>query len=81
MQPGIPHFVYGPEHTICYGGHYYSTCLMQATLRSLIHSFVLGYGITNASHVASRALIRRIVHLYGLGLVEKRIKQTGKCHH
>ena len=38
MRPGTPHFVYGPEHTICYGGHYYSTCLMQETLFSLVHN-------------------------------------------
>ena len=81
MQPGVPHFVYGPENTICYGSYYYSTCLMQATLRSLIHSFVLGEFITNTGHVTSCALLRRIVHLYNLGLVEKSIKPTGECHH
>ena len=40
MRPGIPHFVYGPENTICYGSHFYTMCLMQLTLQSLMHSFI-----------------------------------------
>jgi len=78
MQPGVPHFVYGPENAICSGGHYYATCLMQATLQSLVHSFVVGDFITNIIHHPSRQLLRRIVLLYGLGLVENCIKVTGE---
>jgi len=36
MQPGTPHFVYGLEHTITYGGHFYASSLMQATTESLV---------------------------------------------
>lgn len=77
MQPCVPHFVYGPEHTITYGGHFYSSCLMQMTVESLIHSFVASDLITNISHHPSRQLLRRIVLFYGLGLVEKSLSPQG----
>ena len=77
MRPGIPHFVYGPENTICYGGHFYVTCLMQLSLQSLVHGFVVGEFITNISHHPSQALLRRIVILYGRGLVEDCLRLTG----
>lgn len=80
MRPGVPHFVYGPEHTICSGGHYYATCLMQATLQSLVHSFVIGDFVTNIRHHPSRQLLRRIVLFYGKGLVDNCIKVTGQPH-
>jgi hypothetical protein len=80
MRPGTPHFVYGPENTICYGGHYYSTCLMQETLFSLVHSFVISEFIMNITHHPSRQLLRRIVLFYGLGLVENRLKVEGRPH-
>lgn len=78
MRPGTPHFVFGPEDTICYGGHFYATSQMQATLPSLIHSFVLGYFVTNSNHSPAWSLLRRIVLLYHYGLVEERFKATGK---
>lgn len=53
------------------------TCLMQLTLQSLLHSFVVGEFITNISHHPSRALLRRIVILYGRGLVEDCLQPTG----
>ena len=78
MQPGVPHFVFGPEDTICYGGHFYATALMQNTLRSLLHSFVVGDKVTNITHLPSRSLLRRLVLLYHIGLVENRFQHTGK---
>ena len=78
MRPGVPHFVFGPEDTICYGGHFYASSLMQNTLRSLVHSFVVGEFITNITHHPSRSLLRRIVLLYRIGLVEDRFQATGK---
>ena len=81
MRPGRPHFVYGPENTICYGGHFYATRLMQATLQSIVHSFVVGVFITNTVHYPSRLLLRRVIALYGLGLVEENhIASTGTSH-
>ena len=53
---------------------------MQKTLQSLVHSFVLSDFITNITHYPSRLLLRRIILLFGLGLVEGRIKITGGSH-
>ena len=78
MQPGTPHFVYGVENTICYGGHFYSTCLMQRTLQSLVHSFMVSDFITNTNHHESRALLRRILIFYGLGKMEKRVSESSE---
>jgi len=78
MRPGVPHFVFGPEDTICSGGHFYATSLMQQTLRSMVHSFVVSEFITNITHHPSRSLLRRIVLLYRIGLVEQRFQRTGK---
>jgi hypothetical protein len=78
MRPGVPHFVYGPEHTLCYGGHFYTTSLMQATLTSLAHSFIVGDLITNATHHPSRSLLRRIVLLFHVGLMEHQFHHTGR---
>src|ERR1700682_449265 len=84
MRPGVPHFVYGPEHTICYGGHFYATSLMQATLSSLMHGFVIGTFITNITHHPSRSLLRRILLLYHVALIENRFQPAGRyaasCH-
>ena len=78
MQPGVPHFVFGPEDTICYGGHFYVTALMQNTLQSLLHSFIVGDFITNITHLPSRSLLRRLVLLYHIGLVEDQFQHTDK---
>jgi hypothetical protein len=78
MRPGVPHFVFGPEDTICYGGHFYATSLMQNTLQSLVHSFVVGDFVTNITHHPSRSLLRRIVLLYRIGLMEDRFRTTGE---
>jgi hypothetical protein len=78
MRPGQPHFVYGPEHTIAYGGHFYASCLMQDTLQSVVHNFVLSNFITNTSHHASRELLRKLLLFFGLGLGQKRIQREGK---
>jgi hypothetical protein len=53
---------------------------MQKTLQSLVHSFVLSDFITNITHYPSCLLLRRIILMYGLGLVEGRIKINGESH-
>lgn len=76
-MPGQPHFVFGYAHSICLGGHYYLTDHMQKTLQALIHSFVLHEFLTNTSH-PTRALLRRMVLFYHMGLIEDEISQSGK---
>jgi len=77
MRPGMPHFVYGLESAITHGGHFYSSSLMQATLQSLVHTFVLSNFISNTFHYPSRQLLRHIVTFWGFGLLEKRITPQG----
>ena len=77
MRPGVRHFIFGPKDTICYGGHFYTTSLMQNTLQSLVHSFVVGVFVTNITHRPSRSLLRRIVLLYRIGLVEEHFHPAG----
>jgi len=78
MQPGLPHFVYGLENAIIHGGHFYSSSLMQVTVQSLIHTFVVNEFISNTFHHPSRPLLRRIVTFWGLALLEKNITPEGK---
>lgn len=77
MKPGLPHFVYGLENTIIHGGHFYASSLMQDTLSSMIHTFVLNSFISNTFHVPCHLLLRRIVIFWGLALLENRLTPEG----
>jgi hypothetical protein len=77
MLPNTAHFVYGLENSICYGGHFYSTLVMQRTLHGVVHSFMLDTFITNTSHPPSRQLLRRILVFYMHGLMHREIPTEG----
>lgn len=79
MRPGVPHFVYGLEDAIIHGGHFYSSSLIQATVQSLLHTFVLSNFISNTYHNPAHQLLRRIVIFWGLGILGQCIDQEGKC--
>ena len=78
MQPGMPHFVYGLDHTIIHGGHFYGSSSMQATETSLVHTFVLSNFISNTFHHPSRRLLRRIAIFWGLSLLDGKFTPEGK---
>lgn len=79
MRPGAPHFVYGPENAITHGGHFYSSSLMQATVESLVHTFILSDFISNTFHHPSRQLLRRIVIFWAVALLgQKPLTPEGK---
>lgn len=78
MRPNSAHWVYGIDHVISHGGHYYSTPLMQETLQGIIHAFVLNKFLTNTEHIPSRHLLRRIMIFYHVGLIEGSISETGE---
>jgi hypothetical protein len=71
-----PHAVYGNEHTVCIGGHFYLTHLMETTAQGLLHAFVLNEFITNTYHYQSRALFRRILDFCKKGLLEGKVKKN-----
>ena len=77
MRPNTPHFVFGMENSIRYGGHFYSTLTMHQTLSGVIHSFMLDHFLTNTTHLASRQLLRRILVFYLHGLMDKKISTEG----
>jgi hypothetical protein len=78
MRPGVPHFVYGLEDAITHGGHFYSTSVMQDTLQSLVHTFILNEFISNTFHHPSRQLLRRIIVFWGCGIMENCVTPQGR---
>lgn len=78
MKPGTPHFVFTPEHSICYGGHFFMTRTMRQTLQGLIHTFVLHQFLTNISHPPTRLLFRRMVLFYHHGLIDSGVPHDGR---
>jgi len=76
MQPRQPHAVYGHENTVCIGGHFILTHLMEITAEGLLHAFVLNEFITNTYHYPSRALFRRILDFCKKGLLEGKVKRN-----
>ncbi len=70
MHPGVPHYVYGVENTIIHGSHFYCASQMQATVESLVHTFILSNFILNTFHHPSCELLCRIVIFWALGLLQ-----------
>ena len=77
MPPNTPHAVYTPEHSICWGGHFYATGTMERTFWGIVHGFIAGGLITNAEHSVSRSLLQRTLCYYYQGMVLKKIPDTG----
>ncbi|KAF9528570.1 hypothetical protein CPB83DRAFT_766688 [Crepidotus variabilis] len=80
MRPGGLHCAYTPEDTICHGSHFYCPAALQATLASLVHGFIFHAYITNISHPETRVLLRRILHFYHRGLIQKAYMTTDQAH-
>ena len=78
MRPNTPHAVFTPDHTICEGGHFFTTSTMADTFYGIVHAFVADSYITNTSHPSCWLLLRRIMQLYYIGLVEGKFSEDGK---
>jgi hypothetical protein len=50
MQPCTPHAIVTLDHSICYGGHFYCTQTMTATVYGILQCFVAGEMLTNTNH-------------------------------
>jgi hypothetical protein len=50
MRPNTPHVVFTAEHSVCLGGHFYSTSTLRDTCYGMFHTFVAGSIVTNAQH-------------------------------
>ncbi|KDR81335.1 hypothetical protein GALMADRAFT_59822, partial [Galerina marginata CBS 339.88] len=75
MQPNSPYWVYGINHVIAHGGHYFASFHMQETLQGIIHAFVLNSFLTNTQHFPSCSLLRRMIIFYHAGLIEGTIAE------
>ncbi|KZP07551.1 hypothetical protein FIBSPDRAFT_762772, partial [Athelia psychrophila] len=65
MRGCTPHLVVGLAHTITHGRHFYATCGIRRSMFGLVHTFVMGYGITNTFHDdGTRSLIRQMMGLW-----------------
>lgn len=69
MRPNTPHAVFTPAHTVCHGGHFYSTPNLQQTLFGIVHAFIGGQLLTNTEHSKSRGLLRRMIQFFYDGLI------------
>lgn len=72
MKPHTPHVVVTPEHSICFGGHFYSTGVLKDTCIGILQTFVGSSQLTNADCRSSWQLIHRMVIYYHQDLVENR---------
>ncbi|KAH6887774.1 hypothetical protein BKA70DRAFT_1122083, partial [Coprinopsis sp. MPI-PUGE-AT-0042] len=64
MAPNTMHAVWTMENSICYGGHFYAIPTLLNTVVGLIHAFIGEDLLTNTQHVASRFLLRRMLHFF-----------------
>lgn len=65
MRGCTPHFVLGLMHSIVFGRHFYAMCCIQRSCHGLVHTLVMGYGITNIFHDdGTRWMIRQLMALW-----------------
>ncbi|KAH6874092.1 hypothetical protein BKA70DRAFT_1449740 [Coprinopsis sp. MPI-PUGE-AT-0042] len=64
MAPNTMHAVWTMRDSICYGGHFYAVPALLNTVVGLIHAFIGEDLLTNTQHMASRFLLRRMLHFF-----------------
>jgi len=64
MKPNTPHVVFTPEHSIVYGGHFYSASNLQETFFGIVHCFMANDLITNTEHAKTRRVLLRIMQYF-----------------
>jgi hypothetical protein len=71
MRPHTPHAVVTPEHSICFGGHFYASSVLKETCIGILQAFVGSSTLTNSDSRNSWKLLHRIALYYHHVLVEK----------
>ncbi|KAL0574807.1 hypothetical protein V5O48_007164 [Marasmius crinis-equi] len=71
MPPGMYHFVYTLEPSICHGRHFFCSSTIRQTCWALFHSFVLGRTITNTDHTKNRTSLVRLIAFWHKEFVER----------
>jgi len=64
MKPNTPHVVFTPEHSIVYGGHFYSASNLQETFFGIVHCFMTNDLIMNIEHVKTRRILLHIMQYF-----------------
>lgn len=65
MRPNTPHAVFTAEHSVVFGGHFYSFANLRDTIDGIIHCFAVDNLVTNTEHPQSRVLLSRMMqYLY-----------------
>lgn len=61
MRPNTPHAVFTTDHSIVFGGHFYSTSNIQDSFYGIVHGFMVKNVITNIDHIKTRTVLMRIM--------------------
>ena len=77
MRPNTPHAVFTPEHSICHGGHFYSTSTMRDTMFAIVNTFIAPVALTNNDHRSHGIFLRRIAAFYHETLVNRKDLEEG----
>lgn len=64
MKPNTPHAVFTTQHSIAYGGHFYSTSNLQDTFYGIVHCLMGNNLITNTDHPRTRQLLMRMMQYF-----------------
>jgi hypothetical protein len=64
MMPDTLHLIVTVEDAITYGRHTFPASLSQQTALGIVHSFVLGYKITNQIHHNLNIILRRMMSMW-----------------
>ena len=70
MRPSTPHYVLTVADSITYGRHFYSASNISDSVYGVVHSFVLGLGVTNTLHDNTKTLMRRIMAMWYVHFVD-----------
>ena len=61
MPPNVPHWVMGTSNAICVGRHFYAASMIQISVITVVHTFILDGAVTNASHQKTRMLLYQLL--------------------
>lgn len=65
MRPCTPHLVLGTAPSIVLGRHYYAASSIRRSCFGIVHTFVMGLGITNTYHDdGTRSMLRQLMALW-----------------
>jgi hypothetical protein len=64
MKPNTMHYVLTVENSITYGRHFYCASTISQSIFGVVHSFIIGIGVTNTLHDSTRIFLHRIMGMW-----------------